>query len=70
MAKNGKPLNLWLPEGYDEKINQLVLLLSERGVDLTDPNRGVPSKSALFRHLIDEQLEAVREEIVNSKQTA
>jgi hypothetical protein len=50
----GKRLNVWLPEGYDEKIKELLDLLDKQGVDLRDSKKGGLSQSALIRHLVDE----------------
>ena len=56
LSMKGKRLNVWLPEGYDEKIKELLDRLDTQGVDLRDPKRDMLSQSALFRYLIDEQL--------------
>lgn len=53
----GKRLNVWLQDGYDDKIQELLKLLDEQGVDLRDPKKPENlSQSALLRHLIDEAL--------------
>lgn len=56
LSVKGKRLNVWLPDGYDEKIQDLLKRLDDSGVDLRDPKRDMLSQSALFRYLIDEQL--------------
>jgi len=52
----GKRLNVWLQDGYDEKIQELLELLDQQGVNLRDSKKGGLSQSALIRHLIDEAL--------------
>lgn len=53
-AVKGKRLNVWLPDGYDEKLRELLEYLDGQGVDLRDPKKGALSQSALIRHLVDE----------------
>lgn len=58
MTMKGKPLNIWLPDGYDEKVKELLDYLDNKGIDLHDPKKPDSlSKSAMIRHLIDEALE-------------
>lgn len=55
-AMKGKRLNLWMPEGWDEKIKDLMDYLESQGVDLRDKNRDTLSQSALFRYLVKSNL--------------
>ena len=51
----GKQLNLYMPEGYEKRIDRLLKRKLAEGIDLGD-NRGNPSISKLIRHLIDKAL--------------
>ena len=57
----GKQLNLYMPKGYDERIEALLKRKLAEGIDLGD-NRGNPSISKLIRHLIDKELAKVEVE--------
>lgn len=54
MALKGKYINLWLPEGYRQRIVLLMDMLTTRGVDLRD-QRGNNSISALLRYLVEQE---------------
>jgi hypothetical protein len=57
ISMKGKRLNLWLPDGYDEKIKELLDMFDAQGVDVRDPKKPDNlSQSAMIRHLIDEAL--------------
>lgn len=57
ISMKGKRLNLWLPEGYDEKIKELLDIFDTQGIDVRDPKKPDNlSQSAMIRHLIDEAL--------------
>lgn len=51
----GPKLNLYLPEGFGDDLEKLIILLTERGVDLYDA-RGAISVSRLFRYLVEKEL--------------
>ncbi len=59
--QKGKPLHLYMPAGYDERIERLLKRKLATGIDLTD-NRGNPSISKLVRLLIDQELAKPEEE--------
>lgn len=53
----GGKLNIYLRAGYIAKIDQLLEILDNQGIDVRDINRPANlSKSKLFQHLIDEEL--------------
>lgn len=56
LVMKGKRLNLWMPEGWDEKIKELMDYLEAQGVDLRDKNRDTLSQSALFRYLVEKEM--------------
>lgn len=56
MADN-RYLQIYIPEGFNERIDALMqALIDSGGIDLYD-QRGYPSKSKLIRYLIDRALE-------------
>lgn len=53
----GGKLNVYLPAGYIARINQLLNILDEQGVDVRDVNRPDNlSKSKLIKYLVDQEL--------------
>jgi hypothetical protein len=53
----GGKLNVYLPAGYIGRMNQLLDMLDEQGVDVRDKNRPENlSKSKLIKYLVDEEL--------------
>lgn len=53
----GGKLNVYLPAGYISRINQLLDILDEKGVDVRDVNRPDNlSKSKLIKYLVDQEL--------------
>lgn len=54
----GGKLNVYLPAGYINRMNELLEILDAAGVDVRDKNRPVNlSKSKLIQWLIDQELE-------------
>ena len=53
----GGKLNVYLPAGYIARINHLLNILDEQGVDVRDVNRPDNlSKSKLIKYLVDQEL--------------
>lgn len=65
----GGNINMYMPAGYRGKAERLINILTAMGCELKD-KKGSNSTSALFRHLIDKELERLNyEKIVNFQET-